>query len=201
MASCLARLVSSLVGAIKQRPVVGNCTVGGTLCGGSDALAQQIEGKKETFSLNLDQSRFLSAGLIGIFFGGFVYPYAYARLDAVWKGVHFSSVLKKSIVEIATVGVFVNSISMSTRGLLVGRNGDDVVQHVASEMPTVTFNDARVWLPYNLFAFSFVPVHIRPSTTSAMEAMWQTYISLRSHDYKVNDTQDKVLAASAASTQ
>ena len=35
----------------------------------------------------LDSRRLLSAGAIGVFFGGFVYPFAYAKLDALWKGV------------------------------------------------------------------------------------------------------------------
>eukprot|EP00978_Attheya_sp_CCMP212_P005802 scaffold12959_cov53-Attheya_sp.AAC.5 len=138
--------------------------------------------EKESF----DYHRVLSAGFIGAFFGGFVYPFAYARLDTLWKGVHFSSVFKKSVVEIGTVGIFVNCISMSSRGLLGGHESEHVAQHVFQEMPTVTMNDVRVWLPYNLVAFSIIPVHIRPSTTAMMEATWQAYISIRSNAYKEN---------------
>jgi hypothetical protein len=58
-----------------------------------------------------------------------------------------------------------------------------VVRHVVQEMPIVTQNDVRVWFPYNLVAFSLIPVAIRPATTSFMEAGWQTYISLCSHSY------------------
>ena len=93
------------------------------------------------------------------------------------------SVVQKSVVDIATVAVFVNSVSMSARGLLAGRSRGDVAAHVSREMPGVTLNDARVWLPYNLVAFAFIPQFIRPSTTALMEASWQTYISLRSHAY------------------
>jgi hypothetical protein len=179
------------------------------LCAGSDAIAQKIESSKGPQGVNsdgkdseivhhhdmntrktdearslekesFDYHRFLSAGFIGAFFGGFVYPFAYARLDTLWKGVHFSSVFKKSVVEIGTVGIFVNCISMSSRGLLGGHQSEDVAQHVFQEMPTVTMNDVRVWLPYNLVAFSIIPVHIRPSTTAMMEATWQAYICIRS---------------------
>lgn len=97
-------------------------------------------------------------------------------------GVTVRSVLTKSLVEIATVGIFVNSISMGSRGLLTGHQGTDVASHVAREMPTVTMHDFRVWFPNNIVAFSLIPVHIRPATTSFMEAGWQTYIySLFSH--------------------
>lgn len=58
-----------------------------------------------------------------------------------------------------------------------------VIQHVANELPTVTQNDFLVWLPYNVVAFSCIPAVIRPTTTAIMEASWQTYISLRAHDY------------------
>jgi hypothetical protein len=103
------------------------------------------------------------------FFGGLVYPTAYATLDLIWVGTKFSTVLKKSLVEIATVGIFVNSISMTSRGLLRGdKDHKEVVQHVANELPTVTRNDCLVWLPYIMLAFSVV---LRPTmTTSVMEA-------------------------------
>jgi hypothetical protein len=132
---------------------------------------------------DFDYQRCISAGLIGVLVSGFVYPFAYARLDAMLPGVTVRSVLTKSLMEIATVGIFVNSVSMGSRGLLVGHQGTDVASHVAREMPTVTMNDFRVWFPYNLVAFSLIPVYIRPATTSIMEAGWQTYISLCSHSY------------------
>jgi Mpv17 / PMP22 family len=109
----------------------------------------------------------------------------------MWKGTHFSAVVQKSVVEIATVGIFVNSVSMTSRGLLVGRNPKDVAGHVAEEMPTVTINDAKVWLPYNMIAFSIIPVAIRPTTTLMMEAGWQTYISLMSNNYEHEESQAK----------
>ena len=59
----------------------------------------------------------------------------------------------------------------------------DVFGHVWDVLPRVTLNDCRVWLPYNLLAFALIPAFIRPTTTAMMEASWQTYISLRSHDY------------------
>ena len=73
---------------------------------------------------------------------------------------------------------------MTSRGLLAGREGKEVVKHVAQEMPKVMLNDVRVWLPYNLIAFSVIPAVIRPTTTAMMEVSWQTYISLRSNDYE-----------------
>ena len=56
--------------------------------------------------------------------------------------------------------------------------------HVWNEMFEVTVNDARVWLPYNLVAFSVIPSYLRPITTAMMESGWQTYISLKSNDYE-----------------
>mmetsp|Transcript_3489 Transcript_3489/g.7571 ORF Transcript_3489/g.7571 Transcript_3489/m.7571 type:complete len:237 (+) Transcript_3489:275-985(+) len=138
----------------------------------------------EPKDVGFDYRRLLAAGAVGFFVGGFVYPRAYAKLDAIWHGSLFTTVLKKSIVEIATVGIFVNSLSMTSRGLLVGRDADGVAEHVVREMPEVTLNDARVWLPYNMVAFSVIPIALRPATTAMMESCWQAYISLRSNDYK-----------------
>jgi energy-converting hydrogenase Eha subunit E len=186
--------------AAKHYPFAVNSITGCSLCAGSDAMAQYVERYRlvanlpktaqsrrvDCYSVGyhwFDKRRFASAGLIGVFVNGLVYPRAYAKLDSIWAGVGFSSVLQKSLVELATVGIFVNTVSMTSRGLLGGRDRDDVVKHVYQELPTITVNDVRVWLPYNLFAFTFIPAHIRPSTTALMEAIWQTYISLRSNNY------------------
>lgn len=72
---------------------------------------------------------------------------------------------------------------MISRGILVGRDTNHVAQHALEELPNVTKNDFMVWLPYNLVAFSVIPIYVRPTTTAFMEASWQTYISNRSHDY------------------
>jgi len=187
---------------IRKHPVAFNSLNGCVMCASSDAVAQYYENKHrkdltttnnkdddnvEETSLSFRIRRAASAGLIGFFFGGWVYPMAYARLDALWKGTHFTAVLQKSLVEIATVGIFVNSVSMVSRGLLVGRETAEVAAHVVEEMPVVTLNDARVWLPYNMLAFSMIPATIRPTTTLMMEAGWQTYISLMSNNYQQHD--------------
>jgi len=188
------RQLASAIANLKSQPWLLNSVAGCTLFAGSDALAQRMEGKRNGFPLLLvkgkdddviyqdfDYRRFWTTGILGVFFGGMVYPYAYERLDRLWPGTDFFNVLKKSMLEIATVGIFVNSVSMTARGLLVGRPTETVLPHVAEEMPRVTANDIKVWMPYNLIAFSVIPVYIRPSTTAMMEAAWQTYISLRSH--------------------
>ena len=112
-------------------------------------------------------------------------------------GTHLLTVFTKSVVEIATVGIFVNSLSMASRGSLAGRRIGDIFEHVRTEMPKVTLNDVRVWLPYNMLAFTFIPAFIRPTTTALMEATWQTYISLRAHDYGANACAPAIGAAVA----
>ena len=97
------------------------------------------------------------------------------------------------------MGIFVNTVSMACRGFLVGRESNHVIQHVRDEIPTVTLNDARVWLPYNMLAFSVIPAVIRPTTTLMMEAAWQTYISLVSNDYEHESAASTVTSAVSAS--
>jgi hypothetical protein len=188
------KLLSSIVSAIKQRPILFNGTTGGGLFAGSDALAQEMEQKGIAITTHdnnndtFNSRRFLSTIAIGFVIGGFVYPSAYKRLDRLWPGKDWSTVLKKSIVEILTVGILVNTSSMISRGLLVGRDSFHVAQHTLEELPRVTRTDFMVWLPYNLVAFSVIPIYVRPTTTAFMEASWQTYISNRSHDYVLPDT-------------
>lgn len=195
--------------SVKDRPALAHGVVGFALFGASDVFAQNMETKTEAIHGHdskdsigsssmiassqtsraalspgqFDLIRFLSAGTIGAFFSGKVYPFAYKRLDIVFKGTGFMTLVTKSVVEVFTVGIFANSVSMAARGLLVGKNPLQVVSHVKDEMPEITMNDFRVWFPYNLVAFGMIPISIRPVTTSLMECVWQTYISLRSNDY------------------
>ena len=184
----------SIWSTLQRQPIVTNSLTGAALCAISDGLAQKYKNPAEldtpaedlldcSSGNGLDIRRLCAAGILGAAFGGFVYPFCYSKLDSMFRGAAFSVVLKKSIVEICTVGVFVNSVSMATRGLVQGRPARDVSSHVASELPRVMMNDCRVWLPYNLISFSFIPIALRPVSTMCMEAAWQTYISLRSHDY------------------
>ena len=89
---------------------------------------------------------------------------AYKHLDRLWKGNDLLSIAKKSLVEVFTVGVFANSVSMATRGVLVGKDPRQVVAHVKKEMPEVTLKDLGVWFPYNMVAFGIIPPYIRPTT-------------------------------------
>ena len=143
---------------------------------------------------HFDLIRFLSAGVIGACLSGYVYPFAYKNLDRIWKGKDLLSISKKSVIEVFTVGIFANSLSMGASGILVAKNPNQVVSHVKEEIPEVTHNDLKVWFPYNMIAFGMIPVYIRPVTTSLMECLWQTYISLVSNDgYPNNPTHATVM--------
>lgn len=179
---------------LQRRPLLLNGLSGCLLFLSSDALAQRLErkGLVDTRSSGpggtdtdtwLDGRRFAVAGLMGMFISGAVYPRAYHLLDQRWPARSFSHVLTKSVVEITTVGLFVNACSIFARGMLVGRTSHEVVPHLLEEIPDVTCNDVALCLPYNLLAFSIIPASIRPTTTALVEAVWQTYISLRSNDY------------------
>eukprot|EP00977_Amphora_coffeiformis_P022539 scaffold10997_cov216-Amphora_coffeaeformis.AAC.3 len=199
-ASILSRRGAMIVlDTMKLHPILTNSISGCILFGGSDALAQWIEHgqrgryrdfhgttekSREEFHLNC--RRMLTTGALGIFFSGYIYPRACTILDRTrtWPKTTYKHVVTKSLVEIATVGIFMNATSLAARGVLVGRDfRGQVAPHVLHEMPRVTLNDLRVWFPYNLVAFAFVAAYVRPTTTAAVNASWQTYISLRSHDY------------------
>ncbi len=148
-----AKMLHKAKTQIQRKPFLAHGIVGFVLFGASDAFAQQIEasvkqgdkmtnriGKKAsnedtlaqpsfiTFSMDhFDVIRFLSSGTVGAFFGGCVYPFAYKRLDLIWKGKDVISIAKKSLLEVFTVGVFANSVSMCARGVLTGKNPIDVI--------------------------------------------------------------------------
>eukprot|EP00980_Cylindrotheca_fusiformis_P025011 scaffold12894_cov120-Cylindrotheca_fusiformis.AAC.6 len=143
--------------------------------------------------VEIDFRRFFSAAVTGACFGGAIYPFAYRRLDGIVQGTNLIAVCKKSVLEIFTLGVFANAVSMTSRGILKGRDPRDVLSHVTKQIPKVTLHDFGVWFPYNMFLFGLVPISARPAATSLMDTCWQTYISLQSNDYD-NDNKEKVVA-------
>lgn len=194
---------------LRQRLVVfvRNASAAAVLFVGADAVAQYMENhhknnnnrhKDGNDNTNdrapfvLDQRRSTGAMALGVILGGAVYPTAYAQLDALLPGQSWRVILLKSAVEIVTVGILVNTASLCGRCWWWQRGGGGggttthtwttVQQHVWTEIPRVTAMDARVWFPYNVLAFGWIPIHVRPLTTVCMEAGWQTYISLRAHD-------------------
>lgn len=172
-------MFSAAAAFVQRNPVVFNAATSLALYGGADLLAQQIERKSKW-----DMKRLVVASLIGMIFGGFIYPSAYNLLDATWVGKDFGSILTKSVVDCATVGFLGNLVTMTCHGLSSGQEKMAVLQHVIHEMPSVTLHDAYLWLPYNTLAFSVIPPLIRPATTSLLAASWQTYVSMRSNDYE-----------------
>ena len=173
---------------------------------GADAIAQYVEQRGHasadgdnhnhnptttTPPLVLDTWRCLGATGLGIVLGGGVYPTAYAQLDRFFPGRSWRTVVLKSAVEVATVGLAVNTASLLGRAAWQGHHAwETVTGHVACEIPRVTLMDAQVWFPYNVLAFGWIPTPIRPLTTACMEAGWQTYISLRAHDFDTSNSSN-----------
>lgn len=109
----------------------------------------------------LDAWRCVGATLLGIALGGAVYPAAYAQLDRWMPGRSWRTILIKSALEIASVGVAVNSASLVGRASWQGTHSwQAVATHLVHEIPHVTFMDAHVWFPYNVVAFGVIPIQI-----------------------------------------
>ena len=188
---------------IQARPdLVTNGMVGGILFGSSDMLAQWIEhrkkspvgqekGKKGSIISKVnhfDVRRCSSAGILGACLSCGLYPAGYGAIDRLWKKQDLVSLVQKSVVEIFTVGLCANSISMLVRGMIPpkgqskpSRSLIQVLTHIKDELPEITKHDFSLWFPYNMAAFGLVPPHVRPITTALVDAVWQTYMSLRSN--------------------
>lgn len=147
-----------------------------------------------------DPWRGTGAAVLGVVLGGGVYPAAYAQLDRLLPGNSWRTLLLKSAIEIVTVGISVNTASLLGRASWQGTHTwSDVSAHVTTEIPRVTLMDAQIWFPYNVVAFGWIPIHVRPLTTACVEAGWQTWISLRAHAFPDDDEDDGNRVATATS--
>mmetsp|Transcript_506 Transcript_506/g.1667 ORF Transcript_506/g.1667 Transcript_506/m.1667 type:complete len:200 (+) Transcript_506:184-783(+) len=176
-----SRLVTAWLDALRQRPRLINSGQGALLGGMGDGIAQTIEQRPGSSSVKFNLHRLLGAGAIGLIFSGFVYPPFYAVLDARWPGTKLRAVIAKACSDVALLGVFGNAASISGRLLVAGTPQHDILYRLVDSMPSVLFNELRVWLPYNLLAFRFVPTDIRPTSTAFITLCWQVYISWTAH--------------------
>jgi hypothetical protein len=201
-----------------QHDLIINGVLGGVLFCASDVLAQRLEqcepksvdkqkGDKERnrsiqhllatdreFYRTVDWKRSSSAGILGAFLSGGLYPAGSDAIDNIWKSKDFFSSAQKSVVETFTLGLVANSLSMLVRGLAPASGATSkhsprqVLMHIMKELPKVTIDDFKFWFPYNMAAFTFIPTPIRPLTTMLMDSVWQTYMSLHSNNYEHQQT-------------
>ena len=168
------RISAAYTSALVHRPITTNGLQGATLGAAGDVLAQAIEE-----SPSMSTSRAVRAAAIGGFWSAVLVPAVYRLLDGTWPGTSGRAVVFKSLADIALLGTFGNAASMGLRGT----SSTDV----CAAMPGVLVNEMRVWLPYNLFAFSLIPAHIRPTTTVLLTFGWSTYISHTAHNSHDSD--------------
>lgn len=193
-----------------RQDLITNALVGGVLFSASDVLAQRLEqfqplsvgnAKEEkkrralmhhflaterSFFRAVDWKRCASAGALGVCLSCGLYPAGYGAIDKLWNAKNLISSAQKSVVEVFTVGLLANTLSMLVRGLAPGGSGSSpkqVMIHIMEELPKVTRDDFVFWFPYNMAAFTFVPTRIRPMSTMLMDSIWQTYMSLKSNNF------------------
>ena len=100
---------------------------------------------------------------------GLFVPFWYAKLETTFIGTGAKAVMCKSLSDIVVQGGIGNAISIFARGA--------PMSEVLREMPEVLCVDVLYWLPYNLVAFSRIPLHMRPTGTAIMTLGFNTYLS------------------------
>ena len=165
----MALLLQRYSHALKRWPLAANATQGGAIGATGDAICQKYVDQDADAAQPLDRRRTAMAATIGVGFSAFLYPVLYRRLEAAFPGLGVRAVVAKALSDCALFGVFGNASSLYFRGA----EPDDVLQ----KMPGVLLNEMRVWLPYNLFAFRLVPLHVRPTTTACLSLCWNVYMS------------------------
>ena len=165
MASTYARL-------LRNHPRVVNGCQGAVISTTGDLICQRWEGRTE-----VDVRRCAGAAAVGGFFSGLVYPAVYGALDKLWPGTSFRAVATKSVAELVPMGIGANALSIGWRAAVGGSSPSEVSARLKRLMPGVLLNEVRVWLPYNLLAFRFIPINIRPTSTAVVMLGWNVYLS------------------------
>jgi hypothetical protein len=101
----------------------------------------------------------------------------YGALDKLWPGTTFRAVATKSVAELVPMGIGANALSIGWRAAVGGSSPSEVSARLQRLMPGVLLNEVRVWLPYNLLAFRFIPINIRPTSTAVVMLGWNVYLS------------------------
>eukprot|EP00611_Tribonema_gayanum_P013277 TRINITY_DN2409_c0_g1_i1.p1 TRINITY_DN2409_c0_g1~~TRINITY_DN2409_c0_g1_i1.p1 ORF type:complete len:198 (-),score=55.60 TRINITY_DN2409_c0_g1_i1:669-1262(-) len=160
-------------------------------------MAQQFIEECEVWNYK----RSLSMGCLGAIQNGLFMTAWYRILDRfVTPKTDPVSVIKKICCDEA---VFAPQLAVSylATSAYVARPGDwgYVRENVRTKALETWSNDMKLWPIANFFGFSFVPIAVRPAYASAIQLVWQTYLSsvgFRAHH--PHAVGDAALAAAVA---
>ena len=149
---------------LQERPFLTNSIVGSALAAVGDLVAQRLQQGP-----NVDTVACARAAATGAAMTGVVTPLWYGWLDAAVPGTSARAVPIKSVADIIVQGGIGNAVAINMRGAPFGE--------VMRMMPEVLAVDCAIMLPYNLFAFSKLPLHVRPTATAFMTFLLNVYLS------------------------
>ena len=156
---------------LHEYPVRANALTGLVLGAVGDILAQRLE--RQTLAdqpaSSIDREQCLRAASFAAAVNGLFIPWWYRTLDSKLPGTGMRVAAAKSLLDVVVNGGIGNALGIAARGA--------PATEVASAMPRVMAMDCIVWIPYNMVAFSRIPLHVRPTTTAVMTLGWNTYLS------------------------
>jgi hypothetical protein len=165
-----------------NNPMLCNSCTGLMIFTSGDVLSQYIKNNYQ-WNHQINFSRALQTGTLGIFMNGLMLHYWYRSLDYLFGSSmkHYGGVLVKVAMDQIvyapfSIGVFFSMASIS-KGGDSAMICDRLKEKTQESFLDTWAADCLVWPLVNFLNFRFIPISLRPTFVGAAQLMWQTYMS------------------------
>eukprot|EP01038_Epipyxis_sp_PR26KG_P011342 gene11342-15207_t len=175
-----------------KHPMVSNSVAGFFIFGAGDLVAQSIESYNKKKLLEIDYSRMVQTGTLGIFMNGVTLHFWYKSLDRVVgsKLNANAAVICKVIADQVIYAPFA-IVAFFSYGCITNNNThgkaiavhNRIVDKLRNSFLTTYLADCTMWPMVNAITFKFIPLVYRPSFVGIAQIIWQTYMSCVSHSH------------------
>ena len=178
----------AFISVFKSNPRFANALTGCVTFSMGDILAQKLEAKSSNKENGIDFWRSLQVGLLGVIMNGFCLHYWYLSLDKVIGASMTNKIgIASKVLADQTIYAPFAIVSFFYFASLRTTNEVSLANAKFWEKMDVGFvktflADCVIWPMSNYVNFRYIPLPYRPSFTAVIQLMWQTYMSLTSHN-------------------
>ena len=167
----------------EKYPKTASAFTGFCTFGAGDVIAQRVEMHNTTTNLQFDYARPFQVGMLGFFMNGLFLTQWYNLLERViGTSMHCKrAVFMKVAADQIIYGPFSIIAFFSFTSFLAHDNIPEMLEQFSSKMQdrfiTTFLADCSLWPLANFVNFRLVPLVYRPTFTSVVQLVWQTYLS------------------------
>jgi peroxisomal membrane protein 2 len=164
---------------LDSHPILTKSLSSAIIAGSGDVLCQFVSNKNENFQL--DYSRTLRFGVLGILLVGPVIHFWYGTLMNIFPGNSTGAVIKRVLLDQFFFSPLFLPTFLSSLWFMEGKSMDRIESCLYSTIPTSIVANWILWIPAQAINFKYVPGKYQVLFSNFAGFMWNAYLSYASH--------------------